>query len=248
MSENIHSEFLQSVADKVRPLKSHSDIDKWHIRAEDLGSICIPQPLRSELLRKYVWDRPAFVKRCILLAQDGSPDAVAIVSLIAYNSPGQRRHQLAEARRWAEIADGADNPLGSYVLGLTYMEGREYEMAVHFLERAVARSFGPAAWVIGKLSEEGIGVCRDTRKAARYYHLASKCGYLFGGLSYSNVVRAGALGFLPGLKALLLLPFATVRFHFRNRFSARVDASHLFPKNMILHIISAMKDKYPVHE
>ena len=129
-----------------------------------------------------------------IAAEAGSAEAQAVLAFILTSGPKEMRN-LAEADFWYERSAAGGCPQGrlGYALALARKGGDE---AVH---REVARQLGNAAeaglplafYLLGVISERGLGVARDQAAAAHFYRRAAEAGNRSGQLRWGLALMHG---------------------------------------------------------
>ncbi len=212
------------------------------LTGDSIGRLHIPVSVFDQLVQQRVSRRSSeFVGFCAKEAIKGSSDAVALLSLLAYNGfLDEGRDRLTIASQLAELAHWGKNAFGSFVLGAIKLELGEYGEARALFEQSAKAEFVPSTWFAAKMYELGIPDEPNHERAAQLYLAGKDLGYIFSDMSYADLVRSGEFGSIQSIYQSLLYPFYKLRFFVRNRFRSRVRATHLMPTFAAQALIDAI--------
>ncbi len=110
-------------------------------------------------------------------AEAGSPGGQALLAFILSRGPETMRDDEA-ARHWYRCAASHGSPHGSlgYALAILKEDGHETEAVPH-LRTAAERGLPAAIYLLGVMTEHGIGTSRDLSTAAALYRQAAEAGH-----------------------------------------------------------------------
>ena len=127
-------------------------------------------------------------------AEHGSADGQAVLAYILSSGPESMRN-LEEAHRWYERSADAGCPQGSlgYARSLARRADSEEsrrQIAEH-IRRAAKAALAPAIYLLGVLTERGIGIKRDQAAAAVLFRRAASLGNRSGQASWGRALMWG---------------------------------------------------------
>jgi len=115
-----------------------------------------------------------------MAAQSGSPDGQALLGYVLTFGPQNLRNE-DEARAWYQRSAEGGCPQGhlGYALALAKhpkLSERKSEIAEH-VGLAAAADLPTAIYMLGVLTEDGVGIERDAALAAEHFHKAAELGH-----------------------------------------------------------------------
>ena len=129
------------------------------------------EPREPDFERAIAWARRA--------AEAGSPDGQVALAYILTSGPDAMR-DLEEAHRWYEKAAASGSPQGAlgYALSLARLAKSEDDQRhmVAQLRRAAEHGLPTALYLMGVLTDGGVGTERDPAEAAQFYRQAAEKG------------------------------------------------------------------------
>lgn len=128
-------------------------------------------------------------------AESGSGEAQALLAFILTSGPADMR-DLDQADLWYERSAGTGCPHGllGHALALARKGGGEAERreVVALLRRAAEAELPTALYLLGVVTEHGLGAARDKPAAAEFYRRAAQKGHRPGQLRWGLALMHGA--------------------------------------------------------
>jgi TPR repeat protein/tetratricopeptide (TPR) repeat protein len=140
-------------------------------------------------------DYVAAMRWARVAAESGSGEAQALLAFILASGPADMR-DLDQADLWYERSAGTGCPHGllGHALALARKGGGEAERreVVALLRRAAEAELPTALYLLGVVTEHGLGVARDETAAAEFYRRAAQKGHRPGQLRWGLALMHGA--------------------------------------------------------
>ncbi len=140
-------------------------------------------------------DYVAAMRWARMAAEGGSGEAQALLAFILASGPAEMR-DLDQADLWYGRSAGTGCPQGlvGHALALARKGGGEGEQreVVVYLRRAAEAELPAALYLLGVVSEQGLGVARDEVAAAEFYRRAAQKGHRPSQLRWGLALLRGA--------------------------------------------------------
>lgn len=204
--------------------------DNAKIRNGYVGSLHIPKSL--PIVRSLYWfNNTGCYNECLSAARNGNADASAVVAMFHLLGAVGNGNRVKVADEWAERSAKLGNSYGQYVSALTKFELGEPTDAIEFLQKSANSKFGPAAWLLGKVYQDGIGASRNLKYAEELFRIARKRGYIFGGLALCDLYDGGEFGILRCVQSFILTPLYHIRLSIRQIVGNKLNEENLLYEN-----------------
>lgn len=129
------------------------------------------------------------------LAENGNSFSQCEVGFMYYQGQGTSRN-LDAAEKWFRLSLQNGEIQASVGLIRVLLEHDRFQDALVCIKRYVRLKYPPAIYWMGRMYYNGYGVARDSRKALKYFTLASRYGHLIGMRDRAKLMLYGKVGFL----------------------------------------------------